>query len=123
MWGNEAVVTPRGRCPDIKLWKNAFEMQMFRISKICYGQIIQIEFHLIDVVEGWALIGPISLTLFLPILHQGRHHHNHGAAILPNHLQAVERTTFRFITQEQQSNATREMEQMLHSPARSQRLC
>lgn len=46
-----------------------------------------LQYHLIDVVEGGALIRPVSLRLFLPILYQSRHHHNHRAAVLPNHLQ------------------------------------
>lgn len=42
--------------------------------------------HLVDVVEGGAFVGPVAVTLLLSVLHQGGHHHDHGAAVLPNHL-------------------------------------
>lgn len=42
--------------------------------------------HLVDVVEGGAFVGPVAVALLLSIFHQGGHHHDHGASVLPNHL-------------------------------------
>lgn len=42
--------------------------------------------HLVDVVKGGAFIGPVAVALLFSILHQGCHHHDHRASILPHHL-------------------------------------
>lgn len=56
------------------------------------GCELQQEMNLIDVVERRALVRPVSLALFLAVFHQRRHHHDHGAAVLPHHLWVGENT-------------------------------
>lgn len=42
--------------------------------------------YLIYMVERGALVWPVSVTLFDPILHQRREHDNDAAATFPHHL-------------------------------------
>lgn len=81
--------------------------------------------HLVDVVEGRTLVGPVAVALFLPVLHQSRHHHDHRAAVLPHHL-LHNRSRDKHETSEDSvpSTQTRTRRVSLsHGPARSQRWC
>lgn len=46
--------------------------------------------YLVDVVEVGSLVRPVVVALLHAVLHQGRQHHNHHAAVLPDHLQERE---------------------------------